>query len=116
MSFSSDFRFGLSRADIDDVQVKRWGDAVQSSIGTSKFLLVEAVPNEWAPTWPEEDRPVNMIYAPHWSARPCRVLFDKRPTLIDLKLLRYDLKSLFNKTFGFMSVNVQGLARVRPIS
>jgi hypothetical protein len=41
--------------------------------------------------WPEHYRPKEMIYAPHW----------------------YDLNALFTKSFGFMTVNVQGLSRVR---
>jgi hypothetical protein len=29
---------------------------------------------------------------------------------------RYDLNAMFKKKFGFMTVNVQGLSRVRPVS
>ncbi|KAM0787111.1 hypothetical protein ACM66B_006366 [Microbotryomycetes sp. NB124-2] len=51
--------------------------------------LVGPIPNEFCPKWPIEDRPQNLIFAPHW----------------------YDLQALFSKSLGHMSANVQGLSR-----
>lgn len=46
---------------------------------------------QYCPDWPEDVRPQEkLVFSPHW----------------------YDLNALFNKSFGFMTVNVQGLARV----
>ncbi|KAL7409574.1 glycoside hydrolase family 5 protein [Mrakia frigida] len=69
--------------------IQKWSTMVNSKLGKDKFLFVEAIPNEWCPDWPENARPENMILAPHW----------------------YDLNALFTKGFGFMTINVQGLAR-----
>lgn len=70
------------------------------------LMLVEPIPNEFQPPWqPVQDhrqkyavqtyidapRPRNMVYSPHF----------------------YDLNVLFFKQHGWMSVNVQGLSRVR---
>ncbi|GAA5899696.1 uncharacterized protein JCM6883_005961 [Sporobolomyces salmoneus] len=51
--------------------------------------FVEPIPNELAPTYPDEVRPTNLVFAPHW----------------------YDLKALFEKRLTWMSANVQGLAK-----
>ncbi|GAA6010167.1 hypothetical protein JCM10207_005648 [Rhodosporidiobolus poonsookiae] len=51
--------------------------------------LVEPIPNELAPKWPTIDRPANFVYSPHW----------------------YDLQALFEKRLGWMTANVQGLAK-----
>ncbi|OCF33707.1 cytoplasmic protein [Kwoniella heveanensis BCC8398] len=70
--------------------VRKWEDVVESRAkGKALMRMVEAIPNEYCPEWDEEDRPKNMVYAPHW----------------------YDLNALFKKQFGFMTVNVQGLSR-----
>ncbi|OWZ36538.1 cytoplasmic protein [Cryptococcus neoformans AD2-60a] len=72
--------------------VRKWEQVIGENISSTKGLkarMVEAIPNELCPEWKEESRPKNMVYAPHW----------------------YDLNTLFKKKFGFMSVNVQGLAR-----
>ncbi|EKM78270.1 hypothetical protein AGABI1DRAFT_75777, partial [Agaricus bisporus var. burnettii JB137-S8] len=69
--------------------LKNWADRVLRATSSSKFLFVEPIPNEYCPpSWTEHRLP-NMVYAPHW----------------------YDLYSLFNKSFGEFSVNVQGLSR-----
>ncbi|WVQ85927.1 hypothetical protein IAT38_008095 [Cryptococcus sp. DSM 104549] len=69
------------------MQAKR--DAGKVGKESLKARMVEAVPNEYCPEWEEASRPRDMVYAPHW----------------------YDLNALFKKQYGFMSVNVQGLAR-----
>lgn len=54
--------------------VKRWEESVAKSPlgkgkygkGKEKMRMVEALPNEYCPTWPEDQRPKNMVYAPHW--------------------------------------------------
>ncbi|WVR08558.1 hypothetical protein IAU60_005613 [Kwoniella sp. DSM 27419] len=72
--------------------VKKWEQviATRSKGKEAKMMrMVEAIPNEFCPEWDEEDRPNNMVYAPHW----------------------YDLNALFKKQFGFMTVDVQGLSR-----
>lgn len=76
--------------------VRKWEQVIEENTISTKGLkarMVEAIPNELCPEWKEESRPKNMVYAPHW----------------------YDLNMLFKKKFGFMSVNVQGLARVRTV-
>lgn len=55
-----------------------------------KMIHVEGLPNEFCPKWPEDVRPDNLVFSPHW----------------------YDLHSMFTKKFGNMTVNVQGLSRV----
>jgi hypothetical protein len=66
---------------------------VESKVGKEKYLFVEALPNEWCPSFPENLlEKQQLLYAPHW----------------------YDLNALFNKTFSFMTVDVQGLSRVGP--
>ncbi|KAG8708128.1 hypothetical protein FRC09_001422 [Ceratobasidium sp. 395] len=70
--------------------VGRWAERVHASTGGKKMLFLEAIPNEFCPSsWTGDKQPANMVFAPHW----------------------YDLNALFNKAFGHMSVNVQGLAR-----
>ncbi|KAF9452093.1 glycoside hydrolase family 5 protein [Macrolepiota fuliginosa MF-IS2] len=70
--------------------LKKWAERVLESSSQDKILFVEPIPNEFCPTsWTEEHRVPNMVYAPHW----------------------YCLYSLFNKSFGEFSVNVQGLSR-----
>ncbi|CAD6570060.1 MAG: hypothetical protein TREMPRED_005575 [Tremellales sp. Tagirdzhanova-0007] len=68
--------------------VRRW-DEVVGKKGKGKARMVGAVPNEYCPSWPENERPSKFVYAPHW----------------------YDLNALFKKQFGFMTINVQGLSR-----
>lgn len=52
--------------------VKRWEAVVASAskgkaAGTKALMrMVEAVPNEFCPLWPENARPSNFVYAPHW--------------------------------------------------
>ncbi|KDE05055.1 hypothetical protein, variant [Microbotryum lychnidis-dioicae p1A1 Lamole] len=53
------------------------------------YTMAEPLPNEPCPRWTPESQPHNLIYAPHW----------------------YDLQALFTKSLGFMTANVQGLAR-----
>ena len=48
--------------------VKRWDEVVrQRQPRSARF--VEPVPNEFCPEWKEEDRPGQMVFAPHWSVR-----------------------------------------------
>ncbi|KAJ9098743.1 hypothetical protein QFC21_004391 [Naganishia friedmannii] len=88
-------RRGVERDQVDFYKdfywpfVRRWEDLVRREAGEGKMLHVEAVPNQFCPEWLDEVRPRNLVFSPHW----------------------YDLNVLFNKTFGFMSVNVQGLAK-----
>ncbi|SCZ96082.1 BZ3500_MvSof-1268-A1-R1_Chr8-1g09992 [Microbotryum saponariae] len=53
------------------------------------YTMAGPLPNEPCPRWTPEGQPHNLIYAPHW----------------------YDLQALFTKSLGFMTANVQGLAR-----
>ncbi|QRV86919.1 Cellulase (glycosyl hydrolase family 5 protein) [Ceratobasidium sp. AG-Ba] len=70
--------------------VGRWSERVHALTGGKKMVFLEAIPNEFCPSsWTSEKQPANMVFAPHW----------------------YDLNALFKKQFGFMSINVQGLAR-----
>ncbi|TFK69843.1 glycoside hydrolase [Pluteus cervinus] len=70
--------------------LKKWSDMVRSIVPKGKAEFVEAIPNEFCPTsWTKEHRLPNMVYAPHW----------------------YDLKALFERAFGEVTVNVQALAR-----
>ncbi|EJU01559.1 glycoside hydrolase family 5 protein [Dacryopinax primogenitus] len=68
---------------------KRWSERMHALSGGEKLIFLEPIPNEFCPPWPEEFRPKNFVYAPHW----------------------YDLNALFKKQFGNVSVNVQGLSR-----
>ena len=45
--------------------VRRWETVVRKGAG-SKARMVEAVPNEFCPEWPESDRPESFVFAPHW--------------------------------------------------
>ncbi|KAL1410100.1 hypothetical protein Q8F55_004103 [Vanrija albida] len=69
--------------------VKRWEVLVSKRAPTKTARFVEPLPNEFAPEWPDSARPKNFVFAPHW----------------------YDLHTMFNKKFGSMTVNVQGLSR-----
>ncbi|KAF8311637.1 glycoside hydrolase family 5 protein [Clavulina sp. PMI_390] len=70
--------------------VNQWASRLQAVSDPSRLFFVEAIPNELCPeSWTAQNRPKNMVYAPHW----------------------YDLNCLFTKTFGNFSVNVQGLSR-----
>lgn len=64
-----------------------------SEIKTGLQVLVEPIPNEFAPPWTGK-LPANLIWSPHW----------------------YDLNSLFDKTFGPVTLDVQTLSRVSPIA
>ncbi|EIW69938.1 hypothetical protein TREMEDRAFT_38611 [Tremella mesenterica DSM 1558] len=68
--------------------VKRF-DEVMAGRGPKKARMVEALPNELCPEWPDDSRPRNMVFAPHW----------------------YDLDALFKKKFRSFTVNVQGLSK-----
>ena len=72
--------------------------------GGKKMKMVGPIPNEFAPTWPQQSRPDNFVFAPHWYVPPHRA----RTSTDD----RYDLNTLFKKSLGFMTVDVQGMARV----
>ncbi|KAJ9121910.1 hypothetical protein QFC24_004492 [Naganishia onofrii] len=69
--------------------VARWQELIRSKSEEGKMVHVETVPNQFCPDWPDNIRPKNLVFSPHW----------------------YDLNVLFNKSFGFMSLNVQGLAK-----
>ncbi|KAF5343043.1 hypothetical protein D9758_011120 [Tetrapyrgos nigripes] len=71
--------------------LNRWAERVRSvPAAAKKPVFVEVIPNEFCPmSFTPEIRPPNMVYAPHW----------------------YDLKALFEKSFGEFSVNVQGISR-----
>lgn len=45
--------------------VQRW-EAVVKARQPAKCRMVEAVPNEFCPEWPESARPGNFVYTPHW--------------------------------------------------
>lgn len=68
--------------------LQRWEKLVNQK-APRKARMVEPIPNEFCPDWPEENRPKNFVFAPHW----------------------YDLNTMFTKKFGFMTVNVQALSR-----
>ncbi|GAA6062034.1 hypothetical protein JCM10212_005467 [Sporobolomyces blumeae] len=70
--------------------VKMFGDRMTRGENPKHWMtFVEPIPNEFAPEYPVEARPTNMVFSPHW----------------------YDLQALFEKRLGWMSANVQGLAR-----
>ncbi|KAJ3529087.1 hypothetical protein NMY22_g9143 [Coprinellus aureogranulatus] len=70
--------------------IKRWEQRVRSLAGPNKIAFLEPIPNEFCPpSFGKEGRIDNMVFAPHW----------------------YDLKALFEKSFGNFTVNVQGLSR-----
>jgi len=49
--------------------VKRWEAVVGAKAKSKKselMRMVEAVPNEFCPDWPQDARPENLVYAPHW--------------------------------------------------
>ncbi|CED85016.1 Glycoside hydrolase, superfamily [Phaffia rhodozyma] len=72
--------------------IRDWVDTVREALGEKKddkYLWIECVPNEDVPVWPEDMLTEQLLLAPHW----------------------YDLNALFSKTFGFMTINVQGLAK-----
>ncbi|GAA5851965.1 hypothetical protein JCM8547_000111 [Rhodosporidiobolus lusitaniae] len=68
-------------------RISEWGG--DGPIAQGWWNLIEPIPNEFAPTFPPIERPRNFVFAPHW----------------------YDLQALFEKRLGWMSANVQGLAR-----
>ena len=84
--------------------VRKWEAMVarRTDKGKGKMRMVEAIPNEFCPDWPEDARPKNMVYAPHWWG----------PSKVTELTSRYDLNALFKKQFGNVTVNVQGLSRV----
>ncbi|KAF9531115.1 cytoplasmic protein [Crepidotus variabilis] len=68
----------------------RWSERVRKASNPDKLVFLEAIPNEFCPkSWTAENRPTNMVFAPHW----------------------YDLNALFTKKFKDFSVNVQSLSR-----
>ncbi|KAH8103836.1 glycoside hydrolase family 5 protein [Cristinia sonorae] len=70
--------------------LNQWADRVRKVSNPEKIVFVEPIPNEFCPeSWTAEHQVSNMVYAPHW----------------------YDLKSLFEKSFGDFTVNVQELSR-----
>ncbi|KIK98867.1 glycoside hydrolase family 5 protein [Paxillus rubicundulus Ve08.2h10] len=70
--------------------LKRWAERVHSVTPKWKMLFVEPIPNEFCPlSWTKDNQLPNMVFAPHW----------------------YDLDTLFSKSFGDFTVNVQGLSR-----
>lgn len=56
VSFYNDFYYPF---------IRRWEKLVATK-APRKARLLEPVPNEYAPVWPEESRPKNFVYAPHW--------------------------------------------------
>ncbi|GAA5890521.1 hypothetical protein JCM6882_002948 [Rhodosporidiobolus microsporus] len=68
-------------------RIAEWGGNEGAKRGW--WNLVEPIPNEFAPAYPLPQRPPNLVFAPHW----------------------YDLQALFEKRLGWMSANVQGLAK-----
>ncbi|KAF5310381.1 hypothetical protein D9611_012086 [Ephemerocybe angulata] len=67
-----------------------WTERVRKLSKPDKIIFLEPIPNEFCPpSFGNEGRISNMVYAPHW----------------------YDLNALFSKAFGNFSVNVQGLSR-----
>ena len=50
--------------------VRRWQAMVDRKLekGKGKMRMLEAIPNQFCPEWPEDARPDNFVYAPHWSA------------------------------------------------
>ena len=49
-----------------DAEIARW----EAEKGKKLKRMIEAVPNEFCPEWPEELRPTSMVYAPHWCDPP----------------------------------------------
>ncbi|KAF8328906.1 glycoside hydrolase family 5 protein [Cantharellus anzutake] len=69
--------------------VTHWASRIALFAGPRKLIFVEGIPNELSPPpWPPHHRPKNFVFAPHW----------------------YDLQTLFTKTFGNLSYNVQKLS------
>ncbi|EJD50795.1 glycoside hydrolase [Auricularia subglabra TFB-10046 SS5] len=67
-----------------------WAKLVQGIAGEHKMLFAEPIPNQFCPPeWTAKFQPPNMVYAPHW----------------------YDLRALFERSFGDLTINVQGLAK-----
>ncbi|GAA5984632.1 hypothetical protein JCM11641_004546 [Rhodosporidiobolus odoratus] len=83
VSFYRDFYFPFAR--LFARRIGQWG----GKEAEGWWNLVEPIPNEFAPIYPVPERPLNFVYSPHW----------------------YDLQALFEKKLGWMSANVQGLAR-----
>lgn len=46
--------------------VQKWN----KRIGGKKMKMVGPIPNEFAPIWPQESRPDNFVFAPHWYVLP----------------------------------------------
>jgi hypothetical protein len=46
--------------------VRRWEQTVANAGGQSKLRMVEVIPNEFCPEWPEDARSEHLVYAPHW--------------------------------------------------
>lgn len=45
--------------------IRKWESVVAKREPTKAFML-EPLPNEYAPHWPEDVRPKNFVFAPHW--------------------------------------------------
>jgi hypothetical protein len=45
--------------------VKKWEEIVDRR-AKGKAKLVEPVPNEYCPEWPQESRPRGFVFSPHW--------------------------------------------------
>lgn len=50
--------------------LRKW-EVLVNSLTPGKARFVEPLPNEFCPAWPEEDRPQNMVFAPHWCVARC---------------------------------------------
>lgn len=104
--FDHDHRFGQEGRRIEWYRdfyapfLRRFSDRV-SRKNSHYLTFIEPIPNECIPPWPpahqvdsiealnDTNQPDRLVYAPHF----------------------YDLNVLFNKSYTWMSVNVQGLSR-----
>lgn len=46
--------------------VRKWNGVVARGKGKSKAKMIEVIPNEFCPVWPEDAQPEKLVYAPHW--------------------------------------------------
>lgn len=72
--------------------VKKFSEFVQSK-SPDLHIMVGPIPNEFYPEWKSEERPKNLVLAPHF----------------------YDLFSLVHKSFGKITLDVQAIVLRRPI-
>ncbi|EGG04240.1 family 5 glycoside hydrolase [Melampsora larici-populina 98AG31] len=72
--------------------IKKFSNHIQRKLPNVK-IMVGPIPNEFYPEWKLEERPKNLVLAPHF----------------------YDLFSLVHKSFGNITLDVQAICLKRPI-